>query len=80
MTRDTDLSLTGLFVLFLLAAGYCLTLLLTASYWFDHLLKQPSWVVVAGIVVALSLPIVVVRSVRWGGRDGRRVHNVSRAR
>ena len=79
MTRNEDFSLTGLLALFLLAAGYCVTLLLTASYWFDELLKQPSWVVVAATVAALSLPIVVTRSARRRGRGARRAH-VSRSR
>ena len=80
MTRHQDLTFGGLVVMFLLAAGYCVTLLLAASFWFDHLLRQPSWVVVAAIVVALYLPIQLARSVQWRNRDARHVDVESRAR
>ncbi len=64
MTKTEHWTVGGLVVSFLFACVYGLTLLVVAAHWFDELLRQPSWVVIVGILAALYVPLRVLRSTR----------------
>jgi len=64
LRKDQDWTAGGLIVLFLFACVYALTVLLLTAHWFHELLRQPSWVVVVGILAALYLPVQIARSAR----------------
>jgi len=62
--KDQDWTASGLIVSFLFACVYGVSVLLLTAHWFHELLRQPSWVVVVGILGALYLPVQIARSVR----------------
>lgn len=62
--KTPDWTVGGLIVTFLFAWVYGLAVLLLTAQWLDQLLRQPSWVVVVGILAAMYLPVQIVRSAR----------------